>query len=96
MTNFERIKNMSIEEMAVTLMCPNEMGMANIECDREDNRNCCQCILDWLKKEEKQDEEDGGVQKCRVCGCTWYHACPGGCYWVEEDLCSACVDKEER
>lgn len=19
-------------------------------------------------------------QKCRVCGCTWTHACPGGCY----------------
>ena len=27
---------------------------------------------------------------CRVCGCTWRRACSGGCYWVEEDLCSAC------
>ncbi|MDD5699521.1 MAG: ASCH domain-containing protein [Victivallaceae bacterium] len=28
---------------------------------------------------------------CRVCGCTSYHACLDGCYWVEPDLCSACV-----
>ncbi len=33
-------------------------------------------------------------QKCRVCGCTENHACPGGCYWVEWDLCSKCVGKE--
>ncbi len=32
---------------------------------------------------------------CRVCGCTDDHACPGGCYWVEEDLCSECVGKEK-
>ena len=31
--------------------------------------------------------------KCRVCGCTEHQACPGGCYWVEDDLCSACADK---
>jgi len=24
--------------------------------------------------------------KCRVCGCTDDHACPGGCSWVEKDL----------
>ncbi len=29
-------------------------------------------------------------QKCRVCGCTQNRACPEGCWWVEEDLCSAC------
>jgi len=28
---------------------------------------------------------------CRVCGCTERRACPGGCYWVDEDLCSACI-----
>lgn len=33
-------------------------------------------------------------QKCRVCGCTWNNACEGSCYWVEEDLCSKCVEKE--
>jgi len=38
-------------------------------------------------------------RKCRVCGCTDTNACLGGCYWVEEDLCSKCaeagVDKPE-
>ena len=57
MTNYERIKNMSIEEMAVTLMCPNEMGMAEIECDYSDSKNCCQCLLGWLKKDEENAEE---------------------------------------
>ena len=32
-------------------------------------------------------------QVCRICGCTWDHACPGGCYWVEDDLCSVCAEK---
>jgi len=30
------------------------------------------------------------TQACRVCGCTEERACPGGCCWVEVDLCSAC------
>ena len=34
-------------------------------------------------------------QQCRVCGCTEDRACPGGCSWVEKDLCSACTDTEE-
>lgn len=33
-------------------------------------------------------------RKCRVCGCTWNNACPGGCYWVEFDLCSTCAGIE--
>lgn len=33
--------------------------------------------------------------KCRVCGCTQYTPCPGGCSWIEHDLCSACEGKEE-
>ena len=31
------------------------------------------------------------VQKCRSCGCEDAFACPGGCFWVEEDLCSRCA-----
>lgn len=31
---------------------------------------------------------------CRQCGCTEYSACPGSCYWVEQDLCSACSSKQ--
>ncbi|MGB3749410.1 MAG: hypothetical protein WA961_14520 [Rhodanobacter sp.] len=32
-----------------------------------------------------------GERTCRACGCTDLHACPGGCYWVSLDLCSACA-----
>ncbi len=32
------------------------------------------------------------VQKCAVCGCTDDCACPGGCYWVADNLCSRCSD----
>lgn len=35
-------------------------------------------------------------RRCRVCGCTERNACPGGCYWVEWDLCSECAGKEEE
>jgi hypothetical protein len=27
---------------------------------------------------------------CRACGCTNERACPGGCWWLEPDLCSRC------
>ena len=37
--------------------------------------------FNWLSDEHK----------CRICGCTWHYACPGGCYWVEPDLCSECA-----
>lgn len=32
--------------------------------------------------------------RCRVCGCTQEQGCREGCWWVEEDLCSACLEKE--
>ena len=31
--------------------------------------------------------------KCKYCGCDDYHACPGGCFWVEEELCSRCAEE---
>jgi hypothetical protein len=30
---------------------------------------------------------------CMNCGCTERRPCPGGCAWVDWDLCSACVPK---
>ena len=54
-----------------------------------DNEFAAESIANNLNKLD--DEED--VRRCRVCGCTDDHACPGGCYWVEEDLCSECVGK---
>lgn len=49
-TNADRIRAMSDEELAVTLMCPNEMGLAEIPCDHDDGKNCCVCLLNWLKQ----------------------------------------------
>lgn len=34
-------------------------------------------------------------RRCRVCGCTDLAACPGGCWWVEDGLCSSCAAKGE-
>lgn len=31
---------------------------------------------------------------CRLCGCTDDRACPGGCYWVFPNVCSACAPEE--
>lgn len=39
-----------------------------------------------MKAKRKKKE-----RACRVCGCTDEKACPGGCSWVERDLCSACA-----
>lgn len=33
---------------------------------------------------------------CRGCGCTDLRACPGGCYWVRPDFCSACADEQAQ
>jgi hypothetical protein len=46
----------------------------------------------------KQREE----RRCRTCGCTDNDCCQciaktgRPCYWVEEDLCSACAEEEDR
>ncbi len=34
-------------------------------------------------------------QSCRRCGCSNFSACDGGCWWVEDDLCSSCVDTDD-
>jgi hypothetical protein len=36
------------------------------------------------------------IQRCRVCGCTNLNACPGGCYWIKEDLCSVCAGRNNQ
>lgn len=60
-------------------------------------------VVRWVLPEatftaEEFDELAGGdalfdEQRCRLCGCTEDHACEGGCSWVAEDLCSACLEK---
>ena len=58
MTNFELIKNMSIEKLAVTITCPNELVIADIECRMQD-RNCNRCCLEWLMEYVKDSKERG-------------------------------------
>lgn len=35
---------------------------------------------------------DPDPRVCRLCGCSDDHACTGGCSWVTDDLCSACLE----
>jgi hypothetical protein len=44
----------------------------------------------WIEREWADLNDDDPV--CRVCGCTEFHACPEGCWWVEPDLCSSCAE----
>lgn len=37
-----------------------------------------------------------GFPVCRQCGCTDWTACEVGCFWVEDDLCSACMEPTGR
>ena len=47
-------------------------------------------------------EGHGVTGVCKLCGCTEYNACThqptptGTCYWVTEDMCSACVSDVEK
>jgi hypothetical protein len=47
-------------------------------------------LAKWIRENVHADPPAGGVRACRKCGCTDARACPGGCWWVEYDLCSAC------
>lgn len=51
MTNYERIKNMSINEMAYTIMCPYDTD-TNI-CNEVD---CIKCTKKWLEMEVEVNE----------------------------------------
>lgn len=53
-TNADRIRNMTDEELAVNMMCPNENGLAEIDCDKNDNCNCYECLLKWLRAESDE------------------------------------------
>ena len=54
MTNADRIRSMSDEDLAMNMMCPNENGLAEIDCDKCDNCNCYECLLKWLQSEVEE------------------------------------------
>lgn len=53
-TNADRIRSMTDEELAANMMCPNENGLAEIDCDKNDNCNCYECLLKWLSAESEK------------------------------------------
>ena len=57
MKNHERIRNMSIEELADIIMCPEDTARTDLEPVCPSNRSCYKCCLEWLQKEEDQDEK---------------------------------------
>lgn len=50
-TNADRIRGMRDEELAMNMMCPNESGIGEIDCDKNDSCNCYECLLKWLQSE---------------------------------------------
>ena len=50
-TNFERIKNMSVEELAEFIYSGNECGFCNqfgVDTERKCDGDCVECIKHWL------------------------------------------------
>ena len=48
------VLNLAYEELATNMMCPNENGLAEIDCDKNDNCNCYECLLKWLRAESEE------------------------------------------
>jgi len=51
-------------------------------------------VFEVIKEGEIHKENavfDEELRFCKVCGCSQDRSCPGGCYWVTDDLCSNCV-----
>lgn len=57
-TNADRIRSMTDEELAAIIMCPTESGLAEIECSRDDSCDCYQCCLNWLRQEAEQEDDN--------------------------------------
>ena len=56
MTNFEKIKQMSVEELALMLMCPAEYDTdfnKKSKC-KGSFSNCYNCTLNWLESEAEK------------------------------------------
>lgn len=54
MTNYEKIRAMSVEEMAAIIVCPYDIGMIGIECSLSHGVDCITCSLEWLNSEVEE------------------------------------------
>lgn len=53
---------------------------------------CCGPALDAEDLARRAYARLSGAQACRGCGCSDNWPCPEGCFWVEDDLCTSCID----
>lgn len=55
MTNADKVRSMTDEELAYMLMCPAEYDLnfnRNCACNGEMKHNCIECTKQWLQTEE--------------------------------------------
>lgn len=52
MTNADRIRSMTDEELAMAIMCPAEFTGSDKVCDF--SHDCKDCTLSWLQKESEE------------------------------------------
>lgn len=55
MTNYERMKNMTIEEMTVFLDAVDPCNIPYPERHCSDYKDCYECLNEWLQKEANND-----------------------------------------
>ena len=51
-TDADRIRSMTDEELALTVMCPADITGGDTKCDQY--HNCRKCTLDWLQRESEE------------------------------------------
>lgn len=64
MTNAEKIKSMTDEELAYMLMCPAEYDLnfnRNCTCNGEMKHDCIECTKQWLQSEQVQEFAEHNV-----------------------------------
>ena len=55
MTNYEKIRAISAEEMAAIIMCPYDVGLSGVKCIfGPDGEDCITCSLKWLNSEAEE------------------------------------------
>ena len=54
-TNADRIRAMTDEELAVVIMCPIELDGRNDPCDKGLAYSCLECCLQWLQEPAKEE-----------------------------------------
>jgi len=60
--HYEKIQNMSLEELAEAIQCPITFADAKPRCNLIDMyalpRTCTECKMSWLQNVEEEDEEE--------------------------------------